>query len=47
MYRLGLAYTNGYGVAKDDAEALKWYRKGAAAGSDAAKKSVERLGGMP
>ena len=29
---LGLAYANGLGVDKDDAEAVKWYRKSAAKG---------------
>ena len=29
QYRLGLSYTKGHGVSKDDAEAVKWYRKAA------------------
>src|ERR1019366_5826939 len=28
-YNLGLCYANGVGVAKDKAEAVKWYRKAA------------------
>ena len=43
LFRLGFAssqinmgafYMNGYGVEKDEAEALKWYRKAAANGMD-------------
>jgi TPR repeat protein len=33
MYRLGRFYANGTGVARDDAEALRWYRMGASAGN--------------
>lgn len=36
MYRLGTMYTRGAGVARDLAEAARWYRMGAAAGNTAA-----------
>ena len=29
QFLLGVAYANGVGVAKDEAEAVKWYRKAA------------------
>ena len=38
---LGLAYLNGDGVAKDDAEAVKWFRKAAEAGD---AESARHLG---
>ena len=37
-------YHNGYGVSKDYAEALKWYRLSAAKGNAIAKKNLEALG---
>ena len=33
MYRLGRMYAAGIGVARDENEAVRWYRKGAAAGN--------------
>jgi TPR repeat protein len=33
MYRLGRFYASGTGVARDDAEAVRWYRMGASAGN--------------
>ena len=33
MHRLGRMYAAGIGVARDDAEAVRWFRKGAAAGN--------------
>ena len=33
MYLLGKVYATGSGVVRDEAEALQWYRKGAAAGN--------------
>ncbi|HSR79995.1 MAG TPA: PDZ domain-containing protein, partial [Hyphomicrobiaceae bacterium] len=33
MFRLGRLYANGIGVARDDIEAVRWYRMGASAGS--------------
>jgi TPR repeat protein len=33
MYRLGKMYATGAGIARDDAEAVRWYRKGTAAGN--------------
>ncbi len=29
QYNLGICYANGQGVTKDEAEAVKWYRKAA------------------
>ena len=29
QYNLGVCYSNGIGVVKDEAEAVKWYRKAA------------------
>jgi uncharacterized protein len=36
MVALGQAYANGRGIAKDDAEALRWLRKAAQMGNAAA-----------
>jgi len=36
-------YHNGYGVSKDYAEALKWYRLSAAQGNARAKENLEAL----
>jgi hypothetical protein len=33
MTQMGAMYANGRGVAKDEAEAVRWYRKGAEAGN--------------
>ena len=33
MFRLGRLYANGIGVARDDTEAVRWYRMGASAGN--------------
>jgi TPR repeat protein len=33
MFRLGRLYANGIGVARDDVEAVRWYRMGASAGN--------------
>jgi TPR repeat protein len=33
MFRLGRLYASGMGVARDDAEAVRWYRMGASAGN--------------
>ena len=33
MFRLGRLYANGIGVARDDIEAVRWYRMGASAGN--------------
>jgi TonB family protein len=43
MYYVGWDYENGIGVAKDLDQAVTWYRKAAAAGSEKAKQSLERL----
>jgi TPR repeat protein len=37
QFNLGRCYQFGRGVAKDEAEALKWYRKAAGQGFDKAK----------
>lgn len=39
-----MMYENGRGVAKDEAEAAKWYRKAAEQGDESAKKALEQLG---
>jgi hypothetical protein len=48
---LGFMYQNGRGVAKDDAQALVWYRKAADQGNAEAQKNLEvaerNLGGLP
>jgi TPR repeat protein len=41
QFNLGYCYQNGFGVAKDDAEAAKWYRKSAEQGN---AKAQYRLG---
>ena len=43
QYGLAVLYSHGYGVAEDDAEAEKWYRKAAEQGDSAAQLT---LGGM-
>ena len=37
-------YENGYGVSKDQAEAINSYRKAAGQNEDKANKALERLG---
>ena len=44
QYNLGFVYANGRGVAKDDVEAMKWYRKAAEQGNENAKSALRRLG---
>lgn len=44
---LGFAYELGLGVQKDLAEAVKWYRKAAAAGDPLGKAHLKRLGIAP
>ncbi len=41
MVNLGVMYENGRGVERDDAEAVKWYRKAAEAGN---AKGMVKLG---
>jgi len=36
MFKLGSCYDDGWGVAKDEAEAVKWYQSAVKAGSSAA-----------
>jgi hypothetical protein len=36
-------YANGEGVAKNDEQAVKWYRKAAEQGDEDAKKLLEKL----
>jgi TPR repeat protein len=43
QYRLGLFYYNGFGVAKDDAQAKKWYQKAANQGNAEAESALQRL----
>ena len=38
-----MAYAEGRGVAKDEAEAVKWWRKAADQGHEDAKKALEAL----
>ena len=40
MFRLGRMYATGIGVARDDVEAVNWYRKGAAAGNTSAMTAL-------
>jgi len=40
---LGDCYENGKGVAKDEAEAAKWYRRGADAGEPACKAQLAQI----
>jgi TPR repeat protein len=44
MFRAGEMYETGVGTTANAAEALKWYRKSAARGFDAAAKAADRLG---
>ena len=41
---LGVAYANGEGVAEDDEEAVKWYRKAAEQGQADAIETLKKLG---
>ena len=43
MNNLGFMFQNGRGVARDEAEAARWYRKGAEAGD---LKAMANLGWM-
>ena len=43
MNNLGAMYEKGAGVAKDAAEAVRWYRKAADAGNQTAKRNLTRL----
>ena len=43
MRYLGACYYNGLGVAADRAEGLRWYRKAAEAGSQAARRELLQL----
>jgi TPR repeat protein len=43
MVNLGMMYQNGLGVAKDPAQARKWYETAAAAGDESAKASLKKL----
>ncbi|MCE1228560.1 MAG: hypothetical protein LWX11_03600 [Firmicutes bacterium] len=44
MHMLGVMYYQGLNVKKNPEEGLKWYRKAAAAGSEAAKRDLEAMG---
>ena len=44
QYYLGEMYAGGFGVAKDESEAVKWYRKSAEQGHERAKEALKRLG---
>lgn len=43
MLCIGIQYKNGWGVTRDDAEALSWLRKAAEGGSDYAKQILSQL----
>lgn len=43
QYYLGYLYEKGYGVNKDYAKALKWYRKAADKSEDLAKDRIKEL----
>jgi TPR repeat protein len=40
QYNLGVCYANGYGVSKDDAQAVNWYRKAAEQGDAMAQSNL-------
>ena len=44
QYLLGGRYAKGEGVAKDMAEAAKWYRKAAEQGFEPAQKALKQIG---
>ncbi|MEG2465569.1 MAG: SEL1-like repeat protein, partial [Kiritimatiellia bacterium] len=44
QYNLGCCYLKGEGVARDEAEAVEWWRKAAAQGVAEAKRALQRLG---
>jgi hypothetical protein len=44
MCSLGSLYAEGRGVARDLAEAARWYRKAADAGNAEAERALKRLG---
>ena len=43
MYNLGVCYYNGTGVTKDEAEAVKWWRKAADLGNAEAKEILAKI----
>ena len=43
QYRLGAMYDTGFGVARDDAEAMRWYRRAAELGHAGARNFVGTL----
>ena len=43
QYNVGLMYDKGWGVPKNDAEAVKWYRMAAEQGNELAKYYLEEL----
>ena len=43
MANLAFLYLHGFGTKPDKAEALKWFRKGAAAGCKKSKKMVDAV----
>ena len=43
MWTLGQLYEIGSGVAKNETEALKWYRKGAAGGDEESRRAIDRI----
>ena len=44
QYHLGLMYATGRGMTKDEAEAVKWFRKAAAQANEEARKLLKELG---
>ncbi len=44
QYNIGVFLENGYGVIKNQVEAIKWYEKSAKGGNANAKKALQRLG---
>ena len=44
QFNLGNCYFNGWGVSKNMAEAVKWYKKAARQGIPNAKKALNNLG---
>ena len=46
MHSINLACSmNGYGVIKDEAQAMQWYKKAAEQGSESAKNAIDRMQG--
>jgi len=47
QYQLGVCLENGFGVAKDEREAMEWYEKAAEQGHEEAKEKVASPPALP